>query len=415
MRSLTVAIAGCGIAGLSAALLLCRQGHQVTLYERFDKPRPLGSGLMLQPTSMAVLARLGLASRAIASGARIAGLLGLNREAEAVLEASYAALPAAAVFGLGIHRADLFACLYEAVCAAGIAIETGFAVSGYTEQADGAILLDGQGRATDRADLVVDALGLHSPLVPQVDAMLPYGALWATVDLPADHEFCKNLLEQRYERAMRMVGLLPVAAGRAAFFWSLRADEYASWQQRGMANWWSEVEALWPQCAVLKDQLQDPEQLVFARYAHRTSPQSASDRLIHLGDAWHAASPQLGQGANMALLDAYGLALALEQPGDLAAAKARFHALRSWHVRLYQGLTWAFTPPFQSDAAWPAALRDLLLAPASRVPPAPRIKAQLVAGLAGNPLARLGLAMPDYSALAAASSTASRASALAQS
>lgn len=44
MRGLSVAVAGCGVAGLAAALLLERDGHHVTLFERFDTPQPLGSG-----------------------------------------------------------------------------------------------------------------------------------------------------------------------------------------------------------------------------------------------------------------------------------------------------------------------------------------------------------------------------------
>ena len=47
-----IAIAGCGLAGLATALLLHRDGHRVTLFERFDAPRPVGSGLMIQPTAL---------------------------------------------------------------------------------------------------------------------------------------------------------------------------------------------------------------------------------------------------------------------------------------------------------------------------------------------------------------------------
>ena len=44
-------------------------------------------------------------------------------------------------------------------------------------------------------------------------------------------------------------------------------------------------------------------------------------RIIAIGDAWHSASPQLGQGANMALLDAWSLARGLAEDGyDLALA-----------------------------------------------------------------------------------------------
>ena len=82
--------------------------------------------------------------------------------------------------------------------------------------------------------------------------------------------------------------------------------------------------------------------------------------------------------------------------------------LRRDHVDLYQAVTYAFTPLFQSDAAvWPW-LRDRIVAPLSRVGPVARLQAQLMSGLFGFPLPMLGLEVPDYSAIAA--SMAARAS-----
>ena len=213
-----------------------------------------------------------------------------------------------------------------------------------------------------------------------------------------------------------MIGLLPVGEGRGAFFWSLKGEDYQNRLDRGLLDWKSDVCTLWPDCERLVDQFSDPSQLTFARYAHRTTKEPVGDRIVHIGDAWHAASPQLGQGANMALLDAYGLALAFGCTDDLQGALGHFVKLRQRHVRLYQWLTWVFTPPFQSDAAWPAAFRDLFMAPASRIPPGPRLKAATLSGLAGSPLARFGMAAPDYDSLAAsASSTFARASSVSQS
>src|SRR6187200_2733980 len=121
---LDIAIAGCGIAGLAGALLLRRQGHAVTLYERFDAPRPLGSGLMLQPTGLAVLAALGLAGEVAECSAPIVRIHGRNTLGETVLDARYADLGVAGACGFGIHRASLFGVLHDAVAAAGIPVRT---------------------------------------------------------------------------------------------------------------------------------------------------------------------------------------------------------------------------------------------------------------------------------------------------
>ena len=69
MKPIDIAVAGCGPAGMAAALLLAKQGHRVTIYERFVEPGPVGSGLMIQPTGLAVLDRLGLAAALTAAAA----------------------------------------------------------------------------------------------------------------------------------------------------------------------------------------------------------------------------------------------------------------------------------------------------------------------------------------------------------
>ncbi|OJW60086.1 MAG: glutamate synthase, partial [Sphingomonadales bacterium 63-6] len=398
-QQLDIGIAGCGIAGLASALLLHRQGHRVTLYERFDQPRPLGSGLMIQPTGLAVLDRLGLAGRILRDGAPVARLLGRNAQGRVVLDARYEDLSRHGAFGIGIHRASLFVALYEAVQAEGIAIRTGCEVTGSAMGDRGRMIAFADGRASPQHDLIVDTLGLHTTLAAPTGKWLDYGALWTTLDWPVDSAFDPVLLEQRYRAARQMVGVLPTGHGRLALFWSLRADALEQWQAAGLAAWKDEVLRLWPECERLLGQIAEPGQLTFARYAHRTLPRPVDERLVHIGDAWHSASPQLGQGANMALLDAWALATALgeETTGserELQARLERAIALRRGHVKLYQWLTALFTPLYQSDGAFPALLRDRLLAPLSRVGPGGAIQALLVGGLVGGPLRQLGLDMP---------------------
>jgi len=399
MEGHNIGIAGCGVAGLAAALLLQLRGHRVTLYERFDSPRPLGAGLMIQPTGLAVLERLGLARAAVAKGARIARLHGRNAAGKVVLDARYEDLRRPGLFGLGIHRASLFDTLYDAVRAERIPIHTGKEIAGSQLRGNGRRFEFESGDHSPTHDLLVDASGLNSRLAPMCGKWLAYGALWTTLDWPESAAFDPSLLEQRYRKARQMVGVLPVGRGKLCFFWSLRADAFDEWRRAGLAAWKDEVCSLWPDCAQLLAQVAEPEQLAFARYAHRMLPNSIGERIVYIGDAWHSASPQLGQGANMALLDAFALSEGLGANGPLEAGLARAITLRRSHVRLYQWLTAVFTPLYQSDATMPALLRDHVLAPLSRVPPADRIQGLLVGGLAGAPLKRLSLEVPDYAAL----------------
>lgn len=408
MEPLRIAIIGCGPAGLAAALLLARQRHAAHIFDRFVSPGPVGSGLMIQPSGMAVLAALGLAEEVVRRGARVDALQGIEEHGRCVLDAPYAALGVAGAFGLGIHRASLFDVLFEAAARQpGVSIHADHAVTGSTCDAQGRRLLF-EGRAPSAPfDLVIDASGWRTGFDPAPKNVLPFGALWASLPLQPGDPFAGNLLEQRYRRAGQMAGVLPIgsraggAGPEVAFFWSLKAEDHTAWLATPLDEWKGEVLRLWPDLEGLLARIETREQLTFARYAHRTHPAPVGERIIAIGDAWHSASPQLGQGANMALLDAWSLSRGLAE-GRTLAEKLRLAAgWRSDHVWLYQWVTKLFTPLYQSDSRVLPGVRDRVLAPLSRRWPAKGIQAQLMSGLFGFPLAPLGLALPDYEGLSA--------------
>ncbi|KMS51912.1 monooxygenase [Novosphingobium barchaimii LL02] len=396
MHGLNIAIAGCGPCGLAAALLLHRAGHHITLFERFENPQPIGSGLMIQPTGMAVLARLGLLDTVLARGARVDRLFGMAGK-RVVLDVHYAALRRPDTFGIGIHRASLFAVLHEAVLRSGISLHSGRTLAGSALLGNKRALRFANGQTSSPYDLVVDALGTRTPLAPPTGRELAYGALWASLDWPEGAGFDPHALAQRYDRASIMAGVLPIGTPpgatvpKAAFFWSLRADRLDVWRAAGLPAWKVQVAALWPDCAALLDQITDPGQLTFARYAHRTLSSPAEPALVHIGDAWHSASPQLGQGANMALLDAWALARGLDGAQSVDEGVRHGIGLRSRHVLTYQWLTALFTPVYQSDSRLLPLIRDHLVGPMSKLWPATAIQASMVSGLVGNPLRPLEL------------------------
>jgi 2-polyprenyl-6-methoxyphenol hydroxylase-like FAD-dependent oxidoreductase len=403
MRRLDVAIAGAGPAGLAAALYLHRAGHRVVLFERFDAPHPIGSGLMLQPTGQAVLADLGLLGRMASLGAPIKALIGTDSTSgRTVLDVRYAALGKATAFG--IHRAALFAVLHDAVVSAGVSVVTSFTING-AEFSSGEGWLRSGSRREGPFDLVVDALGASSPLKhlaagSRVPRELSYGAIWTTLPW-LDGQFNDGALVQRYHRASVMIGVMPVGRQReggpslTAFFWSIKPDLHAEFVARGLDAWKVGVCHYWPETAPLLDLITSFEQMTLARYAHHTMPLPVGDGVAFVGDSGHATSPQLGQGANMALLDARALSVALDRAENIADALADFARLRRWNVRLYQALSWALTPMYQSDSQVLPMLRDTLVSTLGRVPPVPRLLAAMVSGRLLADLKALGLKVPE--------------------
>ncbi|MGE6783494.1 FAD-dependent oxidoreductase [Ensifer adhaerens] len=409
MKTLHIGIAGAGPAGLAAALMLSRSGHRVEILERFDVASPVGSGLMLQPTGLTVLNTLGLLQPMLSLGSRIDRLYGADaKSGRTVLDVRYDAL-AGGRFGLAVQRAALFNTLHDAVVAAGLTIRTGVTLTDVRMSGGKAVLVDAEGREAGAYDLVIDASGARSALAAGSTAApkvreLAYGAFWATLESDGlAHD--RHALVQRYDRAKVMIGILPAGSARAddrervAFFWSLKVADAEAIREAGLGRWKARILDYWPDCAPLLDQISDWEQLTLARYAHRTMRPPVSGRIAFVGDSAHSTSPQLGQGANMALLDVTALSHALDTHGDLDTALAAYATARRNHVALFQLLSLLFTPFYQSDSTALAWLRDRLVATVARTPPMQALLASIVSGTLVDPFKPAALAECDWQAI----------------
>lgn len=377
---LNIAIAGAGIGGLAAAALLARDGHTVRVFDQFEKPRPVGSGLVIQPVGMEVLRAAGAADEALARGKPLLQMFGDEADGgRTILSVDYGAT--ADKQGLGIHRAALFGALFAAAQKVGAQIDSSSAVTGR----DGPHLLI-NGNLEGPFDLIVDALGAGSCLSSLKARPLPYGAVWATVPWPSDAPFPDTRLTQRYRKANRMLGVLPVGTmadapdtALAAIFYSLKADTIDAHLARPFAEWRAEAIALWPEFEAFLPANLSHQDFSTARYTHGALSRPYDDGIAHIGDAAHRASPQLGQGANMALLDARALQLALRGARGEDVLR-QYAGARRWHVKLYQALSASFTPQYQSESTVLPVLRDRILAPLSQTWPMPAILTKLVCG-----------------------------------
>ena len=377
-----IGIVGAGMGGLAAAALLAGRGHQVTLVERFAVPRPVGSGLVVQPVGLAVLDAIGAGVAARDLGASLRRMQG-HAAGRVVLDVDYRA----GAPGLAMHRASLFHVLWQAAMAAGVTLAAGHAVTGVAK----AMIARGAAPALGPFDLVVDASGAGSVLSPLVARALPFGAVWASVPWPTQSPLAPDQLSQRYDRASRMAGVMPIGLmpdggpPRAAVFWSLPVAALDHWPQVDFAGWQTGVRAFWPEMAPFIAPLHSAQDLTVARYSHGGLSRPRQPGLAFIGDAAHRASPQLGQGANMALLDAMALTRALD--GGLADALPRYGAMRRWHRRFYQAFSAVLTPMYQSHSRTLPLLRDRVLAPLAQVPPVRRVLTALVSGDVLPPLA----------------------------
>lgn len=394
--SLRIAIVGYGTAGQACAALLARQGHAPEVFERAPVLGPVGAGLLLQPTGMAVLHEIGVLDDAVRSGRKVRRLFGDTREGRCVMDMQYRELDAR-LFGVGIQRGALFDLLGRAWPGRD-GVRCGVRVVGV--DAERGIVRAESGDAFGPYDLVIVADGAASSLrgsvgPSRIDQPYPWGALWCLV--PMDDWPHADQLRQRYLAARKMIGLLPVGTRpddpvpRLSFFWSLPMHAFEAWERDGIDAWKSELAALWPDVLPRIAHLDAPMQLARASYRDSALRTWHRGRVVLIGDAAHAMSPQLGQGVNMALMDAQALCAALATSGSIAAALAAYERERRSHVGIYHFWSRWLTPIFQSDLDWAAALRDRFFHPLGRLPGGRGTMLRVLSGTQHGWLGRLRL------------------------
>lgn len=382
------AIVGCGTAGLATAIFLARSGHTVTLFERFAEAASIGAGILIQPTGMRVLEELGLLASLSQSSSRIEALDGRTPADQRVMNIRYADI-GDNTHALGVHRGNLFSLLHASAIDTGVDIRCGREVVDISVVPNGKqFVMLSDGSRESGFDAIVIANGTQSALrgklnIPQRCKPYPWGALWAIRPHVPTHP--GNKLRQLFSRADVMIGLLPtgIAPGEAhscvSFFWSLPAANFAAWRERDFAAWKAEVSAHWPDTEpVLADTA--PEDFAFASYADVVMKQWHDGCRVVIGDAAHGMSPQLGQGTNLALLDAKILAACVNAHDNIADAFSAYTKLRMQHLRFYQFASRWLTPLFQSHSRVAPFLRDMAFPLMQRIPWSYREALRTIAG-----------------------------------
>jgi 2-polyprenyl-6-methoxyphenol hydroxylase-like FAD-dependent oxidoreductase len=397
--SCKIAIIGAGISGLAAAVLLRQQGHEVSIFEKFSKPKPLGSGLLLQQTGLAVLAHLGLDQAAINAGAIITQFEGKTTTGKKVFELSHKNLDPRH-YSLGIHRHSIFSLLYKKVIACNIPVITNF--SGTAIKADGnkLSLVAADNRGYPDFDLIVDASGAHSAIRDKYADIkyrkpFSYGALWGVCEdtglIPND------ILQQRFQRANISIGIIPIGrktdTGNKRYFglhWSIRNTE--AWNSTSLYAWKEKAVQLWPEVESLITQFKSHNDLTKVSYADIALKRFFAGNMVFIGDAAHSISPRLGQGANLGLVDALILSKCILKYSSIEMALSQYDLERKSHVNFYHAASKWLALLFQSDSFIAPLLRDAGFSYICKIPYMQRQMLQSLGGFKTGLFSALDLA-----------------------
>lgn len=325
MKATNVLVVGGGIGGLTAAVALSKAGHRVTLAERSAQFAPVGAGLILAPNAAQGLASLGvdLSARGLALPSmdvtRANGALLMR------LETQRLARELGPMWALS--RADLHESVLGAV-PQGVEILQGCAFGDLQEVGDGVEVTFEEQPGAKRFDIVVGADGLRSRVRERLlgPQKLRYSGVTCWRGLCRNPGFAGAVEAWGGETR---IGVVPLRDERLYYYLvksaPLRAPELR-WPEGFRAvfgHFSGGLEKLFdvlPEAPPLHHDLEELE-----------SPLWGRSRVLLLGDAAHAMTPNQGQGAAMAIEDALALVRALE-PG-VEGALSRYAATRHERVR----------------------------------------------------------------------------------
>lgn len=378
---LRIAVVGCGIAGAAVAARLGHSGHAVDAFER-GAGSGGGAGLLLAPPALALLRDIGLEDEARHRGALVSGLHATRSGGKTCFEGN-ARRWGLECLGLGIERRVLHTLLMRGVTATatlhpGLGIDAVDAARG--------CLIDSDGNQRGPYDLVVACDGTGSrlrngqPDLVQRAHRYPWTALSCLMH-SAEGASVGTTLEQGF-RGPYHASSWPVGAATAAgqaVCVSINVPTAAAPRFADPDAALAELSRLGlDRCARL-DSLRRTGAWIRLTCSDIVLHRYFRQRLVFVGDAAHSLSPQLGQGARLALAGAANLASALERhalPDALVAYDRTQRALAQRYQRWSRWLTPLFQSPFRG-APW---LRDRIAAPLYRLAPIEHAMFRLLCG-----------------------------------
>lgn len=366
-----IAIVGYGIAGISAAVRFRRLGHRISHFERSKPPIAIGAGMLMHPAAQRQLQQLGILSDAMACGSPVRRLCAQTARGRSIMDFEYTGVSGGQC-GLGIQRATLHRLLAHADAGnnhvrAGRTITSLDPHRGY--------LFEGPDVRHGPHDLLVIADGASSLLRDQLELPLRRNqracsaALVGLVDDP--DRLAGDTLVQYFDGA-RHLSVWPVGTAepggppRCSIAMNVTVAEARAVRDSGI--WRKFVKRLCPAVGrLLKDPIENKDLHIFS-YRDVELCQCVVGRAVLLGDAAHSMSPQLGNGARLAMEDAAIVSTLVSQNDELSVALRAYALTRPQQVSQYHRASRWLTPLFQSDNRALAMLRDNLLASAMQMP-----------------------------------------------
>lgn len=325
-----ILVVGGGIGGLTAAIALRRKGFAVDLIERDPDWSVYGVGIIQQSNVVRAMAELDLLDEYIAAGQGFDTVEIYIPTGQRVAVVPSPKLVEGRPANMGIGRRALQKVLADRVRASGTDIRLGVTATQLDDDGAGVDVAFSDG-STRRYDAVIAADGIYSEtrklLFPEAPAPEFTGqSVWRyNLPRPADQDGLWVF------NGPNGIGLVPMSPTLMYMFVTTSEPDNPWYPADTLARTMREKLAAVPapQIRALAEQITDDAGVVYRpletffleRPWHR-------GRIALFGDAVHATTPHLGQGAGMAIEDAIVIADELSKAFDPTAAFAAYRERR---------------------------------------------------------------------------------------
>lgn len=368
-------VAGGGIAGLTAAIALQQEGYHVTVLERADELKEVGAGLGLGANAWKALRMLGVMDELEPACHHLKEIEFLNQTGEKLNEIDIEKLNQEyGVAYFTVHRAQLQKVLAQHLHVG--TLQLGKRIV-QVEQSGAGVTVHLEDGTTEGGNALIAADGIHSTIRNYIvpDVMLRYSGYtcWrAVIDAPPN-TYMSGVFTETWGANGR-IGIVPLTNNQLYWF----ACVNAPFRSEKMNDYTTEE---------LLHHFQDyhfpiPELLkwtnnerLFQNDVIDLKPMQhfAFDNILLIGDAAHAMTPNMGQGASQAIEDALVLRQAVNNEQSIEKAFISFEQERLPKTTTIVNGSWRVGQAAQMDKNLPISIRNAVM----RMTPSKMLERQL--------------------------------------
>lgn len=324
-----IGIVGAGIGGLTAAIMLRAQGHDISIYEKQDTIREVGAGIGIGDNVLQMLGEHDLA-KGIKNAGQVLTAMRIFDEQGHTLNT----LPLSEKkTNVTLERQTLVD-LLKSYLDDGL-FNFNHEVT-HVESDGTTATIHFKEQSTVQLDMVIGADGIRSKVRQSVQpkSKVQYQGYTCFRGIVDDMDMLKPIADEYWGQKGRF-GIVPLLDGRAYWFATMNAKEndmhFKKFNKPYLQAYFNhfpepvrKVLDLQPETAILHHDIYDLKSLSTFVY---------EKNIVLLGDAAHATTPNMGQGAGQAMEDAVVLANVLKKYSDLDRALQRYQRLRVKHTQ----------------------------------------------------------------------------------